>query len=137
MVSRKYGNSVKLAVLVMVIVVALLILKGDIHFLRLSVLNVPAEGVSYDFNDNTFQGWTVTSSYITVENGRIKAGAPGTGSAGTTLYTYNFDSDLEGWDNYTYTYSGTSTRASASISVVDQSVRFYVEASQPGSSGGP
>jgi len=136
MVRRKSDNrTVILACLLIVMVAALLVLKGDIHFLRLSVLNVPAEGVSYDFDDNTFQGWTVTSPYITVENGRIKAGAAGEGGGSTTSYTFNFDYDLEGWDNYTYTYSGVSTRASASISVVDRSVRFYVEASQPGSSG--
>ena len=136
MVRRKSDNrTVILACLLIVMVAALLVLKGDIHFLRLSVLNVPAEGVSYDFDDNTFQGWTVTSPYVTVENGRIKAGAAGEGGGSTTSYTFNFDYDLEGWDNYTYTYSGVSTRASASISVVDRSVRFYVEASQPGSSG--
>ena len=135
MVKKKSNKTVILACLLIVMVAALLVLKGDIHFLRLSVLNVPAEGVSYDFDDNTFQGWTVTSPYITVENGRIKAGAAGEGGGSTTSYTFNFDYDLEGWDNYTYTYSGVSTRASASISVVDRSVRFYVEASQPGSSG--
>jgi len=136
MVRRKSDNrTVILACLLIVMVAALLVLKGDIHFLRLSVLNIPAEGVSYDFDDNTFQGWTVTSPYVTVENGRIKAGAAGEGGGSTTSYTFNFDYDLEGWDNYTYTYSGVSTRASASISVVDRSVRFYVEASQPGSSG--
>jgi len=69
MVRRKSDNrTVILACLLIVIVAALLVLKGDIHFLRLSVLNVPAEGVSYDFDDNTFQGWTVTSNYITVES---------------------------------------------------------------------
>ena len=96
MVRKKSDRTTTLVCLLIIVVGALLVLKGNIHFLRLSVLNVPAEGVSYDFNDNTFQGWTVTSPYITAENGRIKAGAQGEGSGSTTVYTYNFDLDFEG-----------------------------------------
>jgi len=103
-VRRKYGNSVKLAALLIVMVAALLILKGDINFLRLSVLNVPAEGVSYSFDDNTLQGWVSTSQYITVENGRVKAEASEPGG-GTQTYRYTFDADFEGWQNITDTAS--------------------------------
>jgi len=130
MVRRKSGNSVKLAALLIVLVAALLILKGNIHFLRLSVLNVPAEGVSYNFDDNTFQGWTVTSPYITVENGRIKAGAAGEGSGDTSTYTYNFDFNFEGWDNYTYTYkqyNPPSAVAQTTLSIQDQAARLYAK----------
>jgi len=104
MVKRKSGNSVKLAALLIVMVAALLIVKGDIHFLRLSVLNVPQEGASYDFNDNTLQSWVSTSPYITVENGRVKAAASEAGG-GTTVYRYTFDADFEGWQNITDTAS--------------------------------
>ncbi|RLG03343.1 MAG: hypothetical protein DRN61_04965, partial [Thaumarchaeota archaeon] len=121
MVRRKY--SVKLAAFVIVVVAVLLVLKGDIHFLRLSVLNVPAEGVSYDFDDNTLQGWTVTSPYITVEDGRIKAGAAGESGGGTTVYTYNFDMDFEGWEKYSYL--DASAKVTWNISIQDQAVRFY------------
>ena len=123
MVRRKYGNSVKLAALVIVVVAVLLVLKGDIHFLRLSVLNVPAEGVSYDFDDNTFQDWTVTSPYITVENGGVKAGAAGEGSGSTKVYTYNFDLDFEGWEKYSYL--DASAKVTWNISIQDQAARFY------------
>jgi len=124
MVRRKSDNrTVILACLLIVIVAALLVLKGDIHFLRLSVLNVPAEGVSYDFDDNTFQGWTVTSPYITVENGRVKAGAAGEGSGSTTVYTYNFDLDFEGWEKYSYL--DASAKVTWNISIQDQAARFY------------
>ena len=138
MVRRRSNYSVKLAALLIVMVAALLILRGDIHFLRLSVLNVPAEGVSYDFDDNTFQGWTVTSPYITVENGRIKAGASGEGSGSATIYTYNFDVDLEGWE--IYTHKGGSTHGvnlAASVTIADQAAKMYAMAEQPGYSGGP
>ena len=121
MVRRKY--SVKLAAFVIVVVAVLLVLKGDIHFLRLSVLNVPAEGVSYDFDDNTLQGWTVTSPYITVEDGRIKAGAAGESGGGTTVYTYNFDMGFEGWEKYSYL--DASAKVTWNISIQDQAVRFY------------
>ena len=123
MVRRKYGDSVKLAAFVIVVVAVLLVLKGDIHFLRLSVLNVPAEGVSYDFDDNTLQGWTVTSPYITVEDGRIKAGAAGESGGGTTVYTYNFDMGFEGWEKYSYL--DASAKVTWNISIQDQAVRFY------------
>jgi hypothetical protein len=124
----KSGNSVKLVALVIVIVAALLILKGDIHFLRLSVLNVPAEGVSYDFNDNTFKDWTVTSPHITVENGRIKAGAAGEGSGDTSIYTYNFDYDFEGWSNSSWDESSQAvTSKTIRISVVDQALNIFLK----------
>jgi len=124
MVRRKSDNrTVILTCLLIVIVAALLVLKGDIHFLRLSVLNVPAEGVSYDFDDNTFQGWTVTSPYITVENGRVKAGAAGEGSGSTTVYTYNFDLDFEGWEKYSFL--DASAKVTWNISIQDQAARFY------------
>ena len=123
MVKKKSNRTVILACLLIVIVAALLVLKGDIHFLRLSVLNVPAEGVSYDFDDNTFQGWTVTSPYITVENGRVKAGAAGEGSGSTTVYTYNFDLDFEGWEKYSYL--DASAKVTWNISIQDQAARFY------------
>jgi len=123
MVRRKSNKTVIFACLLIVIVAALLVLKGDIHFLRLSVLNVPAEGVSYDFNGNTFQAWTVTSPYITVENGRIKAGAAGEGSGSPTVYTYNFDLDFEGWEKYSYL--DASAKVTWNISIQDQTARFY------------
>jgi len=126
MVRRKSNRTVILACLLIVVVAALLVFKGDIHFLRLSVLNVPAEGVSYDFNDNTFQGWTVTSNYITVENGRVKAGATGVGSGGTSTYTCNFDSGLEGWSE---SVSGTDV----DVSIQDGAVRLYGKAVSSGS----
>jgi len=127
MVRRKSSNkTVMLACMLVFLVVALLVLKGDVHLLRLSIVSVPQEGVAYDFNDGTFQDWTVTSPYVTVENGIVKAGAPGSGSRDTSIFTYNFNSDFEGWEKYTWDSSDSVVASSKYLKMDSKAVKFYV-----------
>jgi hypothetical protein len=123
---RRKGNTAWYAAMLVIAVAAFLILKGDVHFLRLAVISVPQEGVTYDFDDGTFQGWTVTSEYITVENGVVAAGAPGAGGGGTgTTYTYTFntDNDFEGWSIYRRVWSSGSI--TWGITVQDGKLKIY------------
>jgi len=112
-----------IAVAAVLIVAAALLCSKDQRLFKLS-LTVPEKGLIYDFNDNTFQEWVCSSSYIMVENGRIKASAVGSG--GTQTYPYNFDTDFEGWTEYTWDSSDNVVATVKKVSIMDQAAKFYV-----------
>ena len=88
-------NTGKIFVVAVLIVVAAFLFSEKQGLFRLA-LNVPEEGVSYDFNDGTFQGWIATDSHISIVSGRVKASASESGG-GTQTYSYSFDTGFEGW----------------------------------------
>jgi len=89
-------NRAYYAVTVLVLVMVALYFSDELRFYRLSV-TIPEEGLTYDFNNGAFQEWVSTSEYITVEKGRVKASASGSG--GTQTYSCDFNNgNLGGWE---------------------------------------